>query len=371
LKARLNDILRKLTGEAPHEDAIELEVHVIRSPVLNAFALPDGSLFIACGLLAELDSFDEVAFVLGHEAQHSLGWHAQKNIAQGRDKATIWEGLSVIIGVAAGGSWGGLFAQLGLDLAAMASISGYGRGLESEADEQGMAFLEQAGYDPCAGLRALDALRRNSAEQGSVANFFWGSHPKLSSRIEDIQEGISTPCDAAPDEEADPDYAEAVKWPMTRLTAGLWLKDDRPDMARPSAERYAEVFDQDPDAHALLGEVYLRYDEVVTRVRLGDLLAPKDEGVQADVARYGEGALLRATGAFERALTLADSNYKPALLGLALTYEARGDTLTCIDFLERYLEGDEKVPRRRAMKRKLRELRESFGQMGSGQERLE
>jgi hypothetical protein len=359
LSADLDSLVQRLTAGAEHPEAIQLQVHILRSPVLNAFALPDGSLFICTGLLASLDGFDELAFVLGHESQHALGLHAQRYIDQAEDKSAIWEGLSLVVGVATGGTWGGLFAQMGLTLAAAASVSGYGRGLESEADEAGMAFLESAGFEPCAGVRALEALRRDSGDPNAVANFFWGSHPRLSDRIEDIQNDRSIDCEVDAIGGSDEDYACAFKWPMTRLSAELWLNEGRPDKARPWAEHYAEVYPQKVEAQLLLGKVHLGYHEAMEAIASGELDPPKDEYIRADLAQHGEGALPRANAAFMNALELGGEDCKPALLGLALTYEAEGDTTSCVEYLRRYLDGDERVPRRRAMQRKLRAYAET------------
>ncbi len=55
---------------------------VLDSPVVNAFALPGGYIYVTRGLLAHLDNEAQLAVVLGHEIGHVVGRHASKRAAQ-------------------------------------------------------------------------------------------------------------------------------------------------------------------------------------------------------------------------------------------------------------------------------------------------
>ncbi|MEL7363057.1 MAG: M48 family metalloprotease, partial [Bacteroidota bacterium] len=54
---------------------------VLDSPVVNAFALPGGFVYVTRGLLAHLDNEAQLAMVLGHEVWHVAGRHASKRAA--------------------------------------------------------------------------------------------------------------------------------------------------------------------------------------------------------------------------------------------------------------------------------------------------
>ncbi len=129
--------------------AVRYRVRVVEDPTLNAFAYPHGSLYVHTGLLARMENEDELATVLGHEMTHVENRHMLRYRRSALNKQI---GLSiaavaaaVVIADAEGdalskGDWGkaavidsvgGLIVGLGLQLAFMASVNGYGRGLEA------------------------------------------------------------------------------------------------------------------------------------------------------------------------------------------------------------------------------------------------
>src|SRR4029453_2961358 len=57
------------------------KVNVTDDPEPNAFALPGGYVYVTRGLLALLNSEDELAGVLGHEMAHVLERHAPPRAA--------------------------------------------------------------------------------------------------------------------------------------------------------------------------------------------------------------------------------------------------------------------------------------------------
>lgn len=340
LDAELQSMLDRLVADAQMDPAIVLKVQVFRSPELNAFAMPDGSIYVFAGLLATFNSTDELAFILGHEAQHSIGWHAQHHISQYKSTRAFLEIISIATTIALGAaSFSGaglvdMFSQLGLILVASYAITGYGRELENEADIEGVAMMQEAGYDECGSLYALNALLDEHEDPNRVANFFWGSHPLIQDRLEHAGTAIQQECSAGL-EIVTEDYAH-IKWPMMKLRARLWNSDEQPEKGLESASGYVEVFPDDPEIHCVIGDSHRQ-------------IATDD-------------ALRLANEFYTRALELAE-DYREPLLGLCLTAEAEQDTVAAITYLGRYLAGDERVPKRRAMTRRLKVLKEAYGWM--------
>src|SRR3989454_10479465 len=66
--------------------------YVVQSPVLNAFAVPGGYVFIFSGLLARVANDDELAGVLGHEMGHVRGHH----IARQQEKGQVWPAAALL-----------------------------------------------------------------------------------------------------------------------------------------------------------------------------------------------------------------------------------------------------------------------------------
>lgn len=179
-----------------------IKVGVIRDPTLNAFALPNGKIYIHTGLLSRLENEAQLATILGHELTHVTHRHALRFARDARTKQTLYTvgaiAASIGVAVAAGSSarsgdyvgtavlsqTANAVLGLGLTLATVAAIQGYGRDLEREADQAGLKQLVRAGYDPAEAPKVFTLLLAESGDRGPVETFFFGSHPRLQERIE-------------------------------------------------------------------------------------------------------------------------------------------------------------------------------------------
>ena len=185
------------------------KVGVIRDPTLNAFAMPTGKIYVHTGLLSRLDNEAQLAMILGHEMTHVTHRHALsfQRDAQNTQRLSGAAGAAAAIGVAAAtasraqagqpaaaliGQTASTILGLGLQLAAVASISGYGRDLERDADDGGLQNLVRAGYDPKEAPKVFEVLRSEYKDRGSLETFFFGSHPKLTERIATTRELVAT-----------------------------------------------------------------------------------------------------------------------------------------------------------------------------------
>lgn len=72
LRAYLQTVLHKLYPE--YDGAIT--VRVVDSPSLNAFALPNGSIYINTGMLSRLENEAQLATVMAHEGVHFTNKHS-------------------------------------------------------------------------------------------------------------------------------------------------------------------------------------------------------------------------------------------------------------------------------------------------------
>src|SRR6185295_5599428 len=93
---------------------------ILNDPVPNAFALPDGQVWVHAGLLAVLENEAQLAAVLAHECTHVEGHHSILNARQARAKQGGMVVLSVLLG-----DLGNL-----INIAFEHAIIGYGRDLE-------------------------------------------------------------------------------------------------------------------------------------------------------------------------------------------------------------------------------------------------
>src|SRR5256885_13126278 len=75
---------------------------VMSDPTLNAFAMPNGRIYVHSGLLSRLDNEAQLAMILGHEMTHVTGRHALPFTRDATNKQILFTVLAVAasIGVA-------------------------------------------------------------------------------------------------------------------------------------------------------------------------------------------------------------------------------------------------------------------------------
>lgn len=125
---------------------IRYSFHVLPSPEENAFALPGGQVFIFTGLLADIRSEAELAYILGHEMSHVDLRHA---VALYQNEAALDKAGAPAI------------ARIPEHVRRFVA-RGYSKFQETEADAQGLRLCSQAGYDPEAGARLYRRFRPGS-----------------------------------------------------------------------------------------------------------------------------------------------------------------------------------------------------------------
>ena len=173
---------------------------VLDDTSVNAFALPDGYIFINRGLIAYMRSEDELAGVIGHEIGHVVGAHAKR--------ANLLSRMGSVAGIV-GSVLTGTGQIADLSNAATATLtSGYRRDLELEADEYGGEFLARAGYNPLAMIDVIHVLKdqslyaKNVLGQPAVYHGLFSTHPKNDKRL---HEAVEKSLHLYPEELAEPE----------------------------------------------------------------------------------------------------------------------------------------------------------------------
>lgn len=154
--------------------------------VVNAFALPDGRIYVTYGLMHLIendpDQQDELAFVVGHEVTHVVERHS----AEQNRKSLPWYIGAMVVGAATRSDVAGGLAQYG----AAAASAHYSRDDEYRADRGGLLAMNAAGYDPRGATDMLRRLKQAGGEQNSLINGWFGSHPLTQNRVDRIQKMI-------------------------------------------------------------------------------------------------------------------------------------------------------------------------------------
>lgn len=162
------------------------EYHLLRdTQTVNAFALPGGQVFITKGLLDRLKTEGELAGVLGHETGHVVERHVAQQMAKGQ----LGKMLVTATGVAASGNRHGFSEFAVAEMVNRLSQLRFSREDESQADERGLEFMTQAGYDPRAMLDVMKVLEEITQKQGRPPQMLV-THPYPEERMQAIQAWI-------------------------------------------------------------------------------------------------------------------------------------------------------------------------------------
>lgn len=145
---------------------------VVDDPVVNAFALPGGFIYVTRGILGHLKSEAELAAVIGHEIGHVTAQHGVNQMSKAQ-LATGGLMVGMILAPAAGQSVGQL-AQAGLGVLFLK----YGRDDERQADDLGLRYMVNTRYETREMPAVFDLLRRvGQAEGGGRLPNWLSSHP--------------------------------------------------------------------------------------------------------------------------------------------------------------------------------------------------
>jgi predicted Zn-dependent protease len=177
----LNGVLARLApaSQAPSD---AYRVTILDSPVVNAFALPSGDIFVTRGLLALANDGSEVAAVMAHEIAHVTAHHAAQRAELEKTAALFTRVSSQLLDRPQEGEQ--VEARMKL------SIARFSREQEFEADKIGIGDVAKAGFDPYAAARFLGSLGRWSALRASLIGLgdadkpdMMATHPSTPERV--------------------------------------------------------------------------------------------------------------------------------------------------------------------------------------------
>lgn len=182
LQKQIEVVVARLVAASERPD-LHYRVTILNSPAVNAFALPNGSLYVTRGLLALSSDNAELASVLAHEMAHVIANHAATREDQMKQAVLVSRVISDVVNDS--------------DLGALAlarsrvSLASFSRGQELEADAIGVGISARAGFDPYGAERFLTTMGRQAGMRsmsmnqsaGADSPDFLATHPATPERI--------------------------------------------------------------------------------------------------------------------------------------------------------------------------------------------
>jgi Zn-dependent protease with chaperone function len=169
----VEEMTQRLVEQIP-DNPYKFQVTVVKSDVVNAFALPGGYVVVFTGLMKKADNGEEVAGVLGHELNHVLQRHGLERIVKSMG---VMAAVAIIVGDQQGLI--GLMRQVGVELLTLK----FGRAQETEADLTGLQLVYRAKIDPNGMVTFFQKLAEK--DEGRVE--WLSTHPMSSARAERLR----------------------------------------------------------------------------------------------------------------------------------------------------------------------------------------
>ena len=306
----VNEVGERVLPATARAAGLKIQIYVIKNQALNAFAMPNGMVYVHTGILARMDNEAQLATLLGHELTHVTHRHT---VQQFRDIQNKTAAFSVFQAVAIPFGVFGTAAQLLGAVGTMAAITGYSRDMEREADKEGLAAMVAAGYDPREAPWLFVHLKEWVEEEKEPQPFFFNTHPRLQERIDSYRELLAgdPSLSKGDDLRVDADKFRARTRLLVMDNALLDLQAGRFLQARKGMLRFQSMNPEDARSAYYIGESYRRRS---------------DEKERGEAARWYEWAIAM------------DADYAEPYRGLGLLHYQAGRRAEAAQAFERYLE---------------------------------
>lgn len=167
-------------GKISHRPNLEYHVKVVDSPVVNAFAVPGGYIYLTRGIMAQLNNEAELAGILGHEMGHICARHS----ASQQTKQTLGQ-LLLVGGMIASTKFASLanYAYQGMQLLFLK----FSRDDERVADRLGVEYSSKVDFDAHKMANFFQVLKKMSLSEseGGVPTFL-STHPDPGDRYNSV-----------------------------------------------------------------------------------------------------------------------------------------------------------------------------------------
>ena len=253
----LNQIAKTLQPNFISPD-ISFQIKVVKDPNLNAFAFPNGVIYIHTGILARMDNEAQLAALLAHEMVHCTHRHSIRALRSLKDrtqaKTATTRDLAQFLGISG----------------SIVSINGYTRELETEADRIGLDLAVKANYDPREVLKLFELLKQEIEIEGIEEPYFFGTHPNVRQRIENVNNWLAEKYRGKITGIKNRDVFQSRISRLVLDNARLDLRQGRFFVAQRTVEKFLALKPDDARAYFLLGEIFrqrCRQDDAAAAIK--------------------------------------------------------------------------------------------------------
>ena len=173
-----SEILTRFAQNMELNNQTPLNFKVVDSPIVNAYSLPDGTVMVFTGILQKMNSYDQLAGLIGHEVSHINKRHAVKMLCRNLAGYIFISALFSDVN--------GIMTVIAQNAQNLNNLT-YSRQFESEADEESTLLMIQNHINPKGMVSLMKVLQK---EQDIKLPEIISTHPETTNRIKDIEQII-------------------------------------------------------------------------------------------------------------------------------------------------------------------------------------
>jgi predicted Zn-dependent protease len=180
LNAYVNDVCQMLV-QVSHRPNLAYTSKVMDDPVVNAFAVPGGYIYMTRGILAHLNNEAEMVCILGHELGHITARHSAAQYSRAQ-LAGVGLGLGMILVPEL--RYLSDLAQFGVGMLFLK----FSRDNERQADDLGVEYASKLGYDASQMADFFETLERQhpTSDRSGLPEWF-STHPSPVDRNQTVR----------------------------------------------------------------------------------------------------------------------------------------------------------------------------------------
>lgn len=172
---KLEQIVYRLSRHWP-ESKYDFRVEIDDSTQLNALAFPGGLIIVTAGLLDEVETENELAFIIGHEMGHFKNRDHIRGLGRGVVLGILFAAISSSEGS----------ATLGSSIADL-TLRGFSRRQETAADDFSLALIHQEYGHVADAWRFFERIEDGNESFIDLVTYI-STHPPPKNRIENLIE---------------------------------------------------------------------------------------------------------------------------------------------------------------------------------------
>lgn len=241
LEQYLTQVAQNLLPEQFNAGHIRLEVKLVKDPVINAYAMPTGRIYINTSMVALMDNEAQLCAVLAHELTHVLERHVLKMKRSTENKAAFFSTISLL----------GPITVLG----EISAVTGFSQQIEYEADEAGFKNLVHTGYAPQEAVALFKRVKEFIDDEEIETPLFFSSHPGIKGRIANFEKLVAEEKPVSSEGKINADIFRDKTRRLKLSAVQQWINSGMFLTALAVVEDYLKHYPQDAEAYRLKGDI--------------------------------------------------------------------------------------------------------------------